>query len=629
MRSRLRKVTRVIFVLALGCRFGWASDCKDPEDRTCRDVLVRERMPKIHPYNPEVACWGFDAACQSDARKYQEVLSTIEQAKGLDKEVHDAMDKLKMSQVGFVFDWTSWDSWKKRYYNGEEPKSPTAEADAAKALASARDKQYVLYNHAIAETIELYHLVPNAPYSYAHQDGSTPMRPWLPHFVSQEKRDEKGNSVPLDDEDKIKLWKEYGVAIPPGTQNVPNPITAVTDPKTDKIGIFSGAFFNQKTGKIAPNELALYILHETAHWLDFQILGHEPNPSDKFHSEIAAYQAELDVAARLGISDTKNFEIDLDRYKFQSEHAPLSYGELKGDPKYKNWAPASSVDVPDGSRFEEIDRLVDAAIEKTQKLAWIQQQDAQEAAERRQADLQLRYALRKTVMKACRSSRLGLQFELDALVQPSDRNFFLQDFPGGLGDAGSCEYLLYGELRRTVAYGVTLDEKYVKKRAASIRSERSASAVPPRAQSPQSALPAARSQDDIDRWTEYFEGQAQIMRDIVASACSTGQNLSSDDARQFEKAYDALNKQDDHSVLGHGPRSALNGLSGCELELMKKLQDADYDAGVDVASIRERNRPPSFSQPNRRPSQQPSEGCSYTYPGGGLPPIRACPKGQN
>jgi hypothetical protein len=598
----LCKIGLLLFLVE-GAQIALANDCEDYEDRSCRDAFVSKHIPPIHAYNPDVQCADADATCQSDARKYQEITATIEKAKEQDDAVHDAMEKLKKAQSGHVFDWTSFDSWK-RGLASEVFQGPTAESDAAKALSAARDKQFALYNHAIAETIELYHLVPKGPYSRRHSDGSEPMRAWAPHYAAQEHRDENGNSVPFTDEDKIKLWRKYGQKIPDGTKNLPDPIVSETDIATDNIGVFAGAFYDPVTKKISPNLLALYILHETVHWVDFQALGHKPNPAEKFHSEIAAYQAEIDAAPSLGIADTKLFKSYQVTYKFQSDHAPLTYGELYGDKKYENWAPANNVDVPDDSRAKEIDQVVDGAIDNARKLAWEQQMKAQVEAEHRTSDRYLRSSLRDIAFRACAHGPVTPD-DLQSLPWRFDPNFY-KTIPPSEFDGNLCATLLFEKLGAHLSFGGALDVKMVSDMTRDIQGSITAAPYAP-LPGPAPTPPAARTHEDIRRWTEYFEAQVKIMKDIVQSACSSGARLSSDDARRFDEAYSVLYKRDYHSVSGYGPKSALTGLSGCDLDVMKELLDADYDPGVDVPAIwnKYRSTAPTLVVPDRTPNRNP------------------------
>ena len=510
-------------------------------------------MPELHVYNPTIECGDADANCREDARKYQEIAASIRKASDLKVKVAAAFDDLKKAQGGYVFDWTSWDSWKKRYA-GEQRHDPTEEADAASTLSKVRNEQFADYNHAIVETIELYHLVPKRIAPMSHPGGNySDVTAWRPHCNSQERRDKEGNSIPFSDDDKIDQWARYGKTYPPGSKNVPDAMTAATDITTHNIGIFAGAFVDATTKEPTPNALALYILHETAHWLDFDAIGNRPpNPSEKFHSEVFAYQSEIDIAPALGIVDTGNFAAWRDKYKFQSAHAPYTYGELEEgkEGKYKDWAPAGNIVVPDEYHAEEIDHLVYGAIRYAKQAAAHEEK----------------------------------------------------------------------ELRETLARNIeTLTEKARARRAkAAAEDARSREAVEEmmRNWKPSPPAPAerakVRSQEDIQRWAEYFDGRAQIMRAIVRSACSTGANLTSDDIPPFYQAYRVLNGNDEHSLSDHGVESALNGLSGCDLELMKTLLDANtrYPEAVDVGEIRKQYQ--TTLPPPGRGSTSKTDSCHVT-----------------
>ena len=161
-----------------------------------------------------------------------------------------------------------------------------------------------------------------------------------------------------------------------------------------------------------------------------------------------------------------------------------------------------------------------------------------------------------------------------------------------------------------------------------------APAPPVAAAEPSRAANPARDADDHQKERRhliaFLEERVRIMKAVVRAACETGGDFSSEDEENWRMARDSLSWNDIHSdgrphIEGYDPDKALDGLTGCDRELMadlleklKNYSNVERMNGVAQPVLQKfgLRRYPQVGNPQRSPAGQPQTHCAASQGGG-------------
>jgi hypothetical protein len=546
--------------------------CTDSPSKECRERFIHQNLNLRTP----------DLSDPHDRALLKDIQDFIDHSfrRLADKEA-DA-NKSRADADGFIFSPTSPVSWIKRL-NREKERNQETYDEALKHIAEVDNERYAAYNHIIAETIRLYHLVPDVtePADNSNVMSATSIKAWAPHYSESAVYDKFGHGRPRTSPEISELRMKYHMIIDDG--HMDDPITAGTARNDSRISIFKSAFTN-------PNQIAEAIYHETVHWLDRNALGRKLTRAENNQSEVLAYQSVIDVSAVFGLNKQQVDQLEATKEQYRKQATAIINGSLKDE---SDWAPSTALDIPEGSTsenesgFDDITGAVQRTIRKTRE---------EVAAIRRASDVRLKASIRDIAVRACRESDSVTQDQLNALPQPADPNFILGR-PEGLGPIDSCATSLYLNMALDLGRGRKPDIGAIR-----------ISVHPTQVVRVNDPLEGER---ENRQWADYLEANVQLMQHYAEAACAPRYNLSADNMRQFRKAYYALdenlNPSEHESIAGYSPETALNGLSGCDRDVMREfLKYPDNDLNNNARSVLQRYFPPPVVQPNPQPTPNPN-----------------------
>jgi hypothetical protein len=539
-----------------------APACSGSPSLECRERFIHQNL-NIHKPDP---------ADPHDAAMLQDIKDFIEKSRKLlaGKKQH-ANDELTMAD-GFIFSPTSPSSWIKRY-NHEKERNQKAYDAALKHIAEVDNERYAAYNHIMAETIQLYHMVPDVvvPADSSGVQVPQPIKTWAPHYSETAVLDDAGHGRLRTPVEIMDLRRKYHLIV--DDQHMDDPITAGTSTDDSRISVFPSAF-------TTPEQIAESIYHETVHWLDRVALGSKQTRVAHNQSEVMAYQAVIDARDVFKLTDAQVKQLSITREQYQKQATAIINGSLEDE---SGWAPSTALEIPKSappeneSGFDDIHAIVNEKIRQAREIAGRQEREARIQEENRASDEKLRETLADIAVRICEGGAVG-EDELDALPIQNHSRFLTGIMPSSVVGAG-CPHMIFMTMGLDLAHGRRPSVEEVESLARD--RERMAAAVPanttiPARPAPPPPIPAARAATPVRnerRMVAFLDLQVKIMRDIVKSACETNTPLSEDARDRFVGAYENLiENRTPHdnrlTIEGYDPFSAVDGLQGCNYDLM-------------------------------------------------------------
>jgi hypothetical protein len=185
----------------------------------------------------------------------------------------------------------------------------------------ARTQTYIAYNQVITETIYFYNLTPKQT-EFGGADGLIFDRPrWNPGYSDHEFQGNASEGWRRRTQAENLAEMQKDAARVAGSRVRPGTIAAETTQDLKRIRIFAGSFRDPQ-GNPNPDQVASYIVHETAHWLRFMSNITLPRdrrqaPQERLKSEHFAYAAQADFLESLGwaAGDTQFFRDRANHYQ--------------------------------------------------------------------------------------------------------------------------------------------------------------------------------------------------------------------------------------------------------------------------------------------------------------------------